>query len=151
ALSLIKPVAGNFDFIFVDLPRNMLPLQKRLLSQAHSIVLVTDLSLAGLRDARRIRQYLKTARPDMLPLVIANRTGETSNAPIDPAAFEKNLEAKIDMRIPEDIKNAKQAANTGKALISVAPKAEASLRMTELAHMITGISPPQKVEEKKGF
>ena len=86
----------------------------------------------------------------MLPLTVANRAGETANSTIDPAAFEKNLEAKIDMRVPEDVKTAKQAANLGKALLTVAPKAEVSRQILGLAHVITGIPQEKKTEEASG-
>jgi len=135
----------------VDLPRHMLPAQKRLLMRAHNIVIVTDLTLPGLRDTRRIRQYLRTLRPDFMPLIVANRVGDTANATVDVAAFEKNLEAKLDMKIPEDVKDAKQAANTGKALVTITPKAETTKSIIALAHILTGIAVEHKPEESKGF
>jgi pilus assembly protein CpaE len=150
-LALIRPVEGNFDYIFVDMPRHMLPMQKRLLMRANHIVLVTDLTLPGLRDTRRIRQYLRTLRPDFMPLIVGNRAGETSNATIEQAAFEKNLEAKLDIKIPEDVKDAKQAANTGKPLVTITPKAETTKSIIALARIITGIAEEKKVEESKGF
>jgi pilus assembly protein CpaE len=150
-LALIRPVEGNFDYIFVDMPRHMLPSQKRLLMRAHNIVLVTDLTLPGLRDTRRIRQYLRSLRPDFMPMIVANRTGDTSNSTIDPAAFEKNLEAKLDIRIPEDVKDVKQAANTGKALVTISPRAETTKSIISLAHLLTGIQEEKKTEEGKGF
>ncbi|MBI3419691.1 MAG: P-loop NTPase [Proteobacteria bacterium] len=144
AMSLIKPVSGDFDSIFIDLPRMMLSAQKRLLANAHALVLVTDLTLAGLRDARRIRAYLKNIRPDLLPVMVASRTGNSASATVEKPAFEKNLETKFDFELPEDIKTAKLSANMGKTFAAVAPQAEVSKHLTALARLLTGIR-----EEKK--
>ncbi|HVY12287.1 MAG TPA: P-loop NTPase, partial [Alphaproteobacteria bacterium] len=114
ALALIRPVMGDFDTIFVDVPRHLLGAQKRLVAAAHAVVLVSDLSLAGLRDARRLRAWLKGQRPDLLPLMVASRTGESANTTIEKPVFEKNLEAKFDFDLPEDVKTARAAANLGK-------------------------------------
>ena len=48
-IALLKEMKNNFDFIIVDLPRHLLAAQKRLLVAAHEIVVVTELSLAGIR------------------------------------------------------------------------------------------------------
>src|SRR5262249_19732140 len=42
--ALLKEMKGNFDFLIVDLPRHLLAAQKRLLTAAHEIVLITELS-----------------------------------------------------------------------------------------------------------
>jgi pilus assembly protein CpaE len=151
ALGLLKPVASNFDAVFVDLPRHMLAAQKRLLASAHAIVLVSDLSLAGLRDARRVRAYLKTLRPDLLPILVANRTGDNAFTALDRTTFEKNLEAKIDFEIAEDTKTAKQAANLGKAFAAVAPQAEVSKTLASLARALLGIPEPKKAKQGSGL
>jgi pilus assembly protein CpaE len=62
SLALIRPVQADFDFVLVDMPRAMLASQQSLLIDAQQIILVTDRSLAGLRDARRIRTYIKTLK-----------------------------------------------------------------------------------------
>lgn len=149
-LSLIKPVRGDFDYILVDLPRHFLSMQKRLLSEAHTVVIVTDLTLSSLRDARRIRQMLKLLRPDVLPVIVANHGGETAAVTIDQATFEKNLEAKIDFAIPEDIKTARLAANTGKAFAAVAPDVAATKAITLLARTLTGMKETKKAKAGQG-
>ncbi len=57
--ALLKEMRGDFDFIVVDMPRHLFASQKRLLATAHEIVLVTELSLAGIRDTLRIKTALK--------------------------------------------------------------------------------------------
>jgi pilus assembly protein CpaE len=143
-LALIRPVRGDFDIMMVDLPRHHVPMQKRMLAEADHIILVCDLTLSSLRDARRMRQFLKNLRPDILPIIVANRMGDATYAAIDTATFEKNLEATIDFRLPEDIKAAKQAANLGKAIVDVAPESPLAASIMGLARMLVGRAPEAK-------
>lgn len=150
-MALMKPVAQDFDVILVDLPRAMMLSQKRLLTEAHDMVLVCDLTLASLRDVRRIRAFMKNLKPDLMPMLVANHTGDTAYATLDQATFEKNAEAKFDMLLPEDARAAKQAANLGKALLTVAPESVLAKNIVSLARLLTGIREEKKVAESKGF
>ena len=87
--ALLKEMTGNFDYIIVDLPRHLLAAQKRLLSAAHEIVLVTELSLAGIRDSLRIKTALTTLGCSAALTVVASRTGPTRAGQVDRSAFRK--------------------------------------------------------------
>jgi pilus assembly protein CpaE len=149
-LSLIKPVKGDFDILLVDMPRHLLSSQKRLLAEAHSIVIVLDFSLSSLRDARRIRQYLKTLRPDLMPVMVANRMGEGGTTTIEEPVFEKNLEARMDVHLPEDAKTTRQAASLGKALAAVAPESHLAKNIAHLARLLAGMETAGKKEKESG-
>ena len=83
--ALLKEMKSNFDFVVVDLPRHLIAAQKRLLSSAHQIVLVTELSLSGIRDTLRIRSSIQSLGFAGKVLVVASRV-DTSSGPIDQAA-----------------------------------------------------------------
>ncbi len=150
-MALLAPVREDFDLVICDLPRAILPAQKRLIGAAHMVIVACDLTLASLRDARRLRTWLKTLRPDLLPLMVANRTGESASATIDRAAFEKNLEAKFDFFLPEDVKTARAAANGGKAFTAIAPQAEVSRQLTALARLVAGAPEERDEPENRGL
>jgi pilus assembly protein CpaE len=143
-LSLIKPVRGDFDFILVDLPRHALAAQKRLLAEADQIVIVCDFTLPSLRDARRVMQFIKAQRPELLPHLIVNHAGTGAHAMIDQPTFEKNIEAKVDTLIQEDAKTARQAANLGKAVVEVAPDSAFAKSLMALARHLAGIKKEKK-------
>ena len=102
--ALLKEMKGNFDVIIVDLPRHLFAVQKRLLASAHDIVLVTELSLAGIRDTLRIKnapqepwkqrgdnarrvaheRYARRARSIARPSKKARRPKSTSSFPKTP-------------------------------------------------------------------
>ena len=121
--ALLKEMKGNFDYIIVDLPRHMLATQKRLLAMAHEIVLVSELSLAGIRDTLRIKNAISALGSTAGLTLVASRVNTAHPSQVDQAAFEKGAQIKIDFTIPEDTKSVTVAANTGKALGAVAADA----------------------------
>lgn len=131
--ALLKEMRGNFDFIIVDLPRHLFASQKRLLSAAHHIVVVTELSLAGIRDTLRIKTALNTLGCPGTLTVIAARVNSAHPGQVDTTAFEKGAQIKINLTIPEDHKSITQAANGGKALGAVAAQAPVTKAMRALA------------------
>ncbi|NDE89681.1 MAG: response regulator [Alphaproteobacteria bacterium] len=149
-LGLLKPIRGDFDMMLVDMSRHHLSQQKALFQEAQAVVLVVDLTLASLRDARRIKAHLKTIRSDLSVIIVANHVGESPYATLDQATFEKNLENTIDIVLPEDIKTAKQAANLGKPFVLVAPSAPIVKAMVMLAHKLSGKETAKKEAKPSG-
>ena len=131
--ALLKEMRSNFDSIVVDLPRHQFAAQKRLLTSANEIVLVTELSLAGIRDTLRFRNALKSLECVGRVTVVASRTGMGRTGQVDAAAFEKGAQAKVDFFIPDDAKAVTQAANLGKALAAVAKQSSAAKVLQDLA------------------
>lgn len=144
--ALLKEMRGNFDFIIVDLPRHLLAAQKRLLTAAHDIVLVTELSLAGIRDTLRIKTALTSLGCPGKLHVIASRVGPTRSGQVDIGAFEKGAQLKIDLTIPEDQKSVTTAANSGKALGAVAKQAPITKALLDLAKKLS--SKPEEEGKK---
>ncbi len=144
--ALLKEMMGNFDYVVVDLPRHLLATQKRLLTTAHDIVLVTELSLAGIRDSLRIKTALNTLGCAATLTVVASRTGPTRAGQVDMASFEKGAQIKINAVIPEDHKSVTTASNSGKALGEVARNAPVTKALLTLAQKLSGGA---KVDTKK--
>jgi len=136
--ALIKELRGNFDFIVVDLPRHLLAGQKRLLAAAHDIVLVSELSLAGIRDTLRIKNALTSLGSTARLTVVSSRVSQLQPGQVDQAAFEKGTQIKIDFTIPEDTKSVTVAANTGKALGAVLPDAPVTKALLPLVTRLSG-------------
>ena len=149
--ALLKEMRGNFDFILVDLPRHLLPGQKRLLTAAHDIVLVTELSLTGIRDTLRIKTALKNLDCSAGLTVVAARVGPARGGQVDVASFEKGAQVKIDFLIPEDHKVIAEAANTGKAVGAVAKNAPVNKSLLALASKLCGQMDIKPVGEKQSF
>ena len=131
--ALLKEMKSNFDAVIVDLPRSLLAAQKRLLTASHEIIVVSDLTLAGIRDTLRIKSAIASLGCEARVTIVASRTGASGAGQIDRAIFEKGIQGKIDATVSEDGATFTTAANSGKALGASAPRAAATKVMRELA------------------
>jgi pilus assembly protein CpaE len=134
--ALVKEVKCNFDYIVVDLPRHMLASQKRLLASAHDIILVSEMSLAGIRDTLRIKSALTGLGFTARILVVASKATKDRGGQVDIPTFEKGAQVKVDLVIPEDHKIVAQASNSGKALAEISKTAPVAKAITALAQML---------------
>ena len=149
--ALLKEMKGGFAYILVDLPRHHIASQKRLLATAQEIVLVTELSLAGIRDTLRIKTALKNLESFAALTVVASRTGASRAGQVNTAAFEKGAQIKIDVTIPEDHKIVGEAANSGKAVGAVSKQAPVTKAMLALAVKLGGKAPGEMKKKTGGF
>ncbi len=117
---LIDELARQADCVIVDVPRGLAAARVRVLANATEILLVTDLSLAGLRDAIRMQGQIQILAPHAKVVYVANHLGGHSGG-VPRAEFERALGHKIDVVIPDDPKAAAAAANGGKPIVAMAP------------------------------
>jgi pilus assembly protein CpaE len=148
---LIEEMHRQSETIVVDLPRNVAAVRARALAAASHILVVTDLTLAGLRDAIRVVGIAQQVAPHARLLMVAGRTGERDG--VTRSEFEKALNRKIDFIIPEDAKAVTAAANTGKPLAAGA----GGKILPVLRQIVAEFSVRKEtkdgpeIEEKKGF
>ena len=112
---LFDTLARNNDSIVIDLPRAAVGFRHRVLKAATHVVLVTDLTLASLRDAIRILSMIDESAPNTPVTVVANRAGRKDDA-MSKGDFQKTLGRKVDYVVAEDRRALKQAADSGKPL-----------------------------------
>ncbi len=115
---LIHELRRQSDALVIDVPRSAGLVRGRVLAAATDVVLVTELTLAGLRDAIRLSGAIHQAAPDARMAIVANRS--TGKDPVGRADFEKALGRKIDYIVPDDGKSLAAAASAGKPLATVA-------------------------------
>lgn len=104
--------------VVVDLPRSLVPASQSLLSGADVITLVSDLTLAGLRDALRIKAALKEWGATGEVKVILNRVGFSKTGELPLQTFEKNLEHPVAGQIPYDPDQFCRCLEEGKTILS---------------------------------
>ncbi len=116
---LVEAVSDNFECMILDLPRQMAVAQSDLMKRADTITLVTDLSIAGLRDTLRFKNWIdeKLGRNDAR---IALVNGGVQKTALDQKEFEKGLSAPVDYVLPYLDKQASVASASGKAISDVA-------------------------------
>jgi pilus assembly protein CpaE len=136
--ALLKEMRTNFNHIIIDMPRHLLAGQKRLLTAANEIVLITELSLAGIRDTLRIKSAINAVGCSAAITLVASRADGGRINQVDVGTFEKSSQSKIDFVIPEDDKAVAFATNKGKSLGEVAPVVPMTRALLALAKRLSG-------------
>jgi len=134
---LLEAVGRASDQIIIDMPRSAFAVRQRVFEAASKIVLVTELSLPGLRDSMRLLTGIEEVSIGKPVTVIANRTGGAQQA-MQPRDFQKALGHKIDFVIPEDRKSFIEAANNGKPLVSSNQRSAATKALRKVAETLVG-------------
>lgn len=120
---LLDRLRSDFEGIVLDVPRTVATAIPELLTASQCIVLVSDLSLAGMRDTLRLAEFIRVKAPEVDLRIVVNRTGSQSRkGEMSTEEFERNSETQINAAIPDDVKSAVKAAGSGRPLAAVAPK-----------------------------
>lgn len=135
-LALVSAAAADADIVVIDMPRWLDRSRRAVLRTVDRLAIVTPLTLAGLRDTRRMSGLAAGLRAGQRPLVVASRVGAFA-AELDCDAFVDCLEAPIDWLVPEVPEAARRATEAGATLASVAPPALAE----PLAGLALDLSP----------
>lgn len=136
--ALMEELSKGFDQILIDLPRGLIAAYRPLVERADKIVLVTDLTLAGIRDSVRILHLLENAGKKDAVTLVASRVGSDRKAQVGKPQFEKGVKHKIDLTVPEDFKNISASANAGRSVIAMAKSSPSAKAMKALAERIVG-------------
>lgn len=132
AEALITESRKKFAVTIADLPRDVSLFSQAFLKAADHIVIVTELTLIGLRDAMRLNDFLKEKLGVKRVHFVANRSGMLPKYEMKVADFEKSLNSKFYGIIPFDLEAygkmatgdvevaKKHPSAMGKALITIA-------------------------------
>ena len=129
---LLKELRNTFHYVVVDLPRQVSPATQHVAQGATNLVLVTDLSLAGMRDTLRQLALLPTTNAACQVTLVANRVGEYREGEIARKEFEAAVGRAVDLVIPFDAKSVAAATNVGRPVVEGRGKvAEAIQQLTD--------------------
>jgi pilus assembly protein CpaE len=147
---LFEIIGRTNDIIVIDLPRPAYAVRERVLEAATHIVLVTELSLPGLRDSIRLLSGIEAAAPDTPVTVVASRTGGPKQA-MPSGEFQNALGRKIDFQIPEEPKALNKAANTGKPLVQYDKRSKVSVAIRKIVNAVSDEEGGAKKKKSGGF
>jgi pilus assembly protein CpaE len=133
---LIKELRNKFHYVVVDLPRQVTSSTQHILSAAGNLVIVTDLSLAGMRDTLRQLTAMPTVNAACQLTICANRCGEYRHGEISRKEFEAGIGRSIDFVLPFDGKSVAAAANVGQPV--AAGTSKVALGIAEITDKIAG-------------
>lgn len=110
---LLNELRSKFHYVVVDLPRSTSPSTLQVLEHATDLILISDFSLAGMRDTMRTIGFLPTLNASCNSVIVASRAGEHKNGEMPKAEFEKGIGRKVDFVLPFDAKTVASATNFG--------------------------------------
>ncbi|WP_068073945.1 pilus assembly protein CpaE [Novosphingobium lentum] len=126
-----------FEMTMIDLPRNMLINFPHLLADVNVVVLSTEMTLAGARDAIRLLSWLKANAGHARAIVVANKV-HAGIAEISKSDFEASIERKINFTVPYDIKAAANAAKLGQTFAEANRGAKSAQAIRDVAQAVLG-------------
>lgn len=135
---LLNELRQNFDCVVADLPRWMAVSESAMLTGATDIVVVSDLSLPGMRDTLRLNTHLKNMS-GLAPRMIVNRVAKAGKGALSAADFAKGIEAPVAAILPEDPKVGLAAAS-GKPYVEMAGKSKLVQALRPVAEIVSGTS-----------
>jgi pilus assembly protein CpaE len=112
---LFAAIQPDFTNIVIDLPRTLVTGQRALLERMSHIMVVSDLSLSGMRDTVRLKALARESAPEV-PVHVVVVEGQDRRNAISKADFERGIEDKIAQVVPFDSRTADEAASNGKAV-----------------------------------
>lgn len=133
---LITELRNKFHYVLVDLPRSPSAATQQILQNATDLVLVSDCSLAGMRDCMRLNNLLPTVNASCNIVLVANRTGEHKQGEMPRNEFEKGIGRKLDVVLPFDARTVAAATNFGQPV--AATKGPVSGGLREIANRLCG-------------
>lgn len=135
-----------FEMTVIDLPRSMLINFPHLMNDVNLVLLVTEMTLAGARDAIRMLSWMKSNAPHVQTIVVANKV-LPGTAEISKADFEASIERTIGFTIPYDAKAAANAAKLGQTFADANRSTRAGTVIREIAKSVHGVSDGEAVED----
>ena len=130
--TLLEALPADLQHVFLDLPSRSVVANPSLLQHSNKIVLVSDLSLVGMRDVARLSRLCAEAAPDAALHIVLNRVGMAAKGEIPKPEFVKGAELPVHHDIPFDAKLAATAALAGKTFPAVAARSPVVKAMRKL-------------------
>lgn len=101
--TMSKALLETHDIVLVDLPRILNDFTRATIAASDELIIVTELSVAGLRDTLRLMDLHRIQTNGNLSCrIIANRVGMGKKYEMTVGSFEKNASTKIQTQIPYD-------------------------------------------------
>lgn len=142
---LLNYLIKSFHYVVVDVPHYSDALTQGVILNAKMMLLVTDSSLAGLRDSGKLIRLFGEEEVDRRIILVMNKVGGSGKGELTPSDFEHALNHKVNHILSYDSSNPMECVNQGKTLLGEDNALAQSVR--EIVNDVLGI---RKVEKKSG-
>lgn len=117
--AILDHLRAEFDYVVVDLPHAVAAWVEPVVARADALLLVTDISVPSIRQARRLIDLLTADHLNLPIQVIASRERKPLFATSARREAERALDRKIRAWLPSDPKRARAAADQGRPLQAI--------------------------------
>ena len=135
--ALLAAMDEACDVVVVDTPRRADPAFREVLVRADVAVIVTDLTLAAMRDCQRLVKLLKAQGARGEILIVANRVGGVAGE-LPKDEFARGAGAPVAFAAPVESKAAQAAAEQAKPLVETAGRGPLGSEVRRLAARLAG-------------
>ncbi len=136
-LRLAETMRANFDMSVLDMPRHFLHREAALFSRYDDLVIVSELSLAALRDTNRIAKIATQRNHECNIHVVANRVSPKPE--VSAKEFESGLERPVRANFAADTKAMTRANLAAKPLAQLEPKHRMTGDLISLCKEMAGV------------
>ncbi|WP_349569611.1 AAA family ATPase [Azotobacter salinestris] len=136
--ALLRLARETYDWVVVDLPRQIDHLSGTVLEQADQVYVLLQQSLSHLKDGGRLVRILRDelgVRGDRLQVMV-NRYDK--NAPITLRDIEEALRCSEPLKLPNDFAVVNESQNAGVPLETHAPRSPITVAVRELSQELLG-------------
>jgi pilus assembly protein CpaE len=138
----LRSIHRRFRWVVADVPRGDPVMQRQVIEASTDILLVTDLSLPGVRDAMRLQQLVHDVAPAARLYIATGGAIEARRSAVKVSDVERTLKHKVDVQIPADTAAALSAVNVGKPVSEATP---ASGIVKALRPLVAALDAPDSV------
>ena len=154
AADFLRSVHRRFRWIVADVPRGDPVIQRQVIEASTDILLITDLSLPGVRDAMRLQQLAHDVAPSAQLHLATSGAIDPRRSAVKVADLERTLKRKVDCQIPADAAAALPPVNFGKPLSEAGRRSGldqgAQARLDGLAQRRGGRCQPRRAIGRRG-
>src|SRR5579883_276335 len=136
ASDFLRSVHRRFRWIVADVPRGDPVIQRQVMEASTDILLITDLSLPGVRDAMRLQQLAHDVAPQAKLYLATGGALDPRRSAVKVADLERTMKRKVDCQLPADVPSALAAVNFGKPLPDAAPNSPIVKALRPLVAML---------------
>ncbi|HTR85377.1 MAG TPA: cellulose synthase operon protein YhjQ/BcsQ [Reyranella sp.] len=146
ANDFLRSVHRRFRWIVADVPRGDPVIQRQVIESSTDVLLITDLSLPGVRDAMRLQQMVHEVAPGARLHLATSGVIDARRSAVKVADVERTLKRKVDCQIPADVPAALASVNFGKPLSEAAPN---SGIVKALRPLVAALDEPDQASDDK--
>ncbi len=136
---IVQEMREKYHYVIVDVPRGISPIYHCTVQHASSIILVTDLSVAGMRDTLRHITLMSAINTSCQVTIVVNRVSNQADGNLRIKEFQAALGRRCDFMIPWDPQTVAGAMNAGKPAADGRGKIAASIQ--HIAEHVAGNAP----------